>query len=233
MEKILIVEDNRDMQFLLSTILKSEGYETLVAGDGKKALKEVKRSSPDLGLLDIHLPDMDGIKLLEEMKKTKEDLAVIMLTAYGDIKGAVQAMRLGAFDYITKPFDNDELLITIKRALQTQHLSREVQSLRNKLGEKTATGLVEELTGDSQAMKQVLKQIDIVSPTNMTVMLQGESGTGKELVAQLIHKESERRDNAFIAIDCGAIPDPLVESELFGYEKGAFTGAEGFREGKF
>ena len=233
MANILIVEDNRDMQFLLSNILKSEGYETLVAGDGKKALKETKRWSPDLVLLDIRLPDMDGMTVLEEIKKLNNDLIIIMLTAYGDIKGAVQAMKLGAFEYITKPFDNDELLIAIKRALQTQHLSREVQSLRKQLREKTASDLMVELTGESQRMKQILKQIDIVSPTNMTVVLQGESGTGKELVAQLIHNKSQRSDKAFVAIDCGAIPESLVESELFGYEKGAFTGADALKEGKF
>lgn len=232
-DKILIVEDNRDMQFLLSNILKSEGYETAVAGNGKKALRETKRWSPDLGLLDIRLPDMDGMNVLEEMKRINKDLAIIMLTAYGDIKGAVQAMRLGAFEYITKPFDNDELLIVIKRALQTRRLSKEVQSLRKQLGEETASDLMVELTGESQRMKQVLEQIDIVSPTNLAVVLQGESGTGKELVAQLIHKKSQRSDKTFVAVDCGAIPESLVESELFGYDKGAFTGADVLKEGKF
>jgi len=233
MVKILIVEDNKDMQFLLSNILKGAGYETLVAGDGKKAFKETKRWSPDLVLLDIRLPDMDGMAVLEVIKKLNFDLIIIMLTAYGDIKEAVHAMKLGAFEYITKPFDNDELLITIKRSLQTQYLSREVQSLRRQLGEKTASDLIAELTGESQRMKQILKQIDMVSSTNMTVVIQGESGTGKELIAKLIHRKSERCDKAFVAIDCGAIPESLVESELFGYEKGAFTGADSLKEGKF
>ena len=233
MERILIVEDNKDMQFLLSNILKSEGYEVSVAGEGRKALKEIKGLSADLVLLDIHLPDMNGMTVLEEIKKHNGDMGVIMLTAYGEIKGAVQAMKLGAFEYITKPFDNDELLIVIKRALHTQSLSKEVRSLRKELGGKTAPVLIAELTGESQRMKQILKQVDIISPTNMTVMLQGESGTGKELVAQLIHKKSQRSDKAFVAIDCGAIPESLIESELFGFERGAFTGAEAKREGKF
>jgi DNA-binding NtrC family response regulator len=233
MEKILVVEDDRDMQFLLSSILKRQEYELLVAGEGRKALKETKRWSPDLVLLDIRLPDMNGIKILEEMKRINRDLAIIMLTAYGDIKGAVQAMRLGAFEYITKPFDNDELLIVIKRALQTQYLTKEVQSLREKLGGKTALDLMEELAGESHPMKHILKQIDIVSPTHLTVLLQGESGTGKELVAQLIHKRSIRSDKTFVAVDCGAIPESLVESELFGYDKGAFTGADIPKEGRF
>ena len=233
MEKILIVEDNRDMQFLLSNILEREGYKALIAGDGKKALKEIKGWSPNLVLLDIRLPVMDGMAVLTEMEKIEERPAVIMLTAYGDIKGAVQAMKLGALEYITKPFDNDELLIVIRRALQTQSLNKEVQSLRKQLGEKTAQDLIEELTGESPAIKQVLKQVNVVCPTNMTVVLQGESGTGKELIAQLIHKKSRRSDKVFVAIDCGAIPESLVESELFGHERGAFTGADTQREGRF
>jgi len=233
MEKILIVEDNRDMQFLLSNILKSEGYEVLTAGDGRKALKKIKEWSPDLVLLDIQLPVMDGMAVLEEIKKTNKNPVAIMLTAYGNIKGAVQAMKLGALEYITKPFDNDELLIVVKRALQAQSLSKEVQSLRKQLEEKTAQDLIEELTGESPAIKQVLMQVNMVSPTNMTVVLQGESGTGKELIAKLIHRKSLRSDKAFVAIDCGAIPESLVESELFGHEKGAFTGADTQREGRF
>jgi len=230
MEKILIVEDGKDTQFLLSNILKDAGYQTIIAGDGDKALKELERHSPNLALLDIKLPDMNGMKLLEEMKKNDKHLIIIMLTAYSDVKDAVKAMKLGAFDYITKPFDNEELLLIIKKALQTQYLSKEVESLRKKLGESKA---VEETIGESPQIKQVLKQVEIIAPTNMTVILQGESGTGKELIAKLIHEKSLRKDKPFVAIDCGAIPDTLVESELFGYEKGAFTGAEERKEGKF
>jgi len=230
MEKILIVEDGKDTQFLLSNILKDEGYQAIIAGDANKALKELERYSPNLALLDIRLPGMDGMKLLEEMKKSDKDLIIIMLTAYSDVKDAVKAMKLGAFDYITKPFDNEELLLIIKKALQTQYLSKEVEILRKRLGESKA---VEETIGESPQIKQVLKQVEIIAPTNMTVILQGESGTGKELIAKMIHKKSLRKDKPFVAIDCGAIPDTLVESELFGYEKGAFTGAEERKEGKF
>ncbi len=232
-ERILVVEDNKDMQFLLSSILTSEGYETIVAGDGAKALQEARKRLPDVVLLDIRLPGMNGMAVLEELKRTNKDVAVCMLTAYGDIKGAVQAMKLGAFEYITKPFDNEELLIVVKRALRTRCLNKEVESLRKQLGEKTSTDLISQLVGESPAIKQVLKQVDVVAPTNMTVVLQGESGTGKELIAQLIHRKSARRDGAFVAIDCGAIPESLVESELFGYEKGAFTGADAHKKGKF
>jgi DNA-binding NtrC family response regulator len=230
METILIVDDNKDMQFTLTNILKEEGYETITASDGVRAIKEVKWKSPNLVLLDIRLPGIDGMKILKEMKKIDKELIIIMLTAYGDVKGAVEAMKLGAFDYITKPFNNEELTLIIKKALQTQYLSREVESLRKKLGEKTA---VEEVMGESQQIKQVLNQVNIISPTNMTVILQGESGTGKELIAQMIHQKSKRSDKPLVAVDCGAIPETLVESELFGYEKGAFTGADERKEGKF
>ncbi len=164
------------------------------------------------------------------MKNIDKEVIIIMLTAYGDVKGAVEAMRLGAFNYITKPFNNEELALIIKNALRTQYLSKEVEVLRRRLGEKIA---IEEVMGDSPAIKQVLKQVDIIAPTNMTVILQGESGTGKELISQMIHQKSLRKDKPFVAVDCGAIPETLVESELFGYEKGAFTGADERKDGKF
>lgn len=230
METILIVDDNKDMQFNLSNILKDEGYETKTCGSGARAIREVKKGSPNLVLLDIRLPGMDGMKVLEEMKKINKDSIIIMLTAYGDVKDTVRAMKLGAFDYITKPFDNEGIILTIKKALQTQSLSKEVESLRKRLGEKIA---IEEVMGESPQIKQVLKQVKIIAPTNMTVILQGESGTGKELIAQMIHQNSLRKDKPFVAIDCGAIPETLTESELFGYERGAFTGAEAQKEGKF
>ena len=230
METILIVDDNRDMQFTLSNVLKEEGYETIAVGDGERAIKEVKRSAPNLVLLDIKLPGMDGMKILEEMKQVDKDLIIVMLTAFGDVKDAVKAMRLGAFDYITKPFDNEEITLIIKKALHTQYLSKEVEVLRKRLGEKTA---IEEVMGESSQIKQILNQINIIAPTNMTVILQGESGTGKELISQMIYQKSLRKDKPFVAVDCGAIPETLVESELFGYEKGAFTGADERKEGKF
>lgn len=230
METILIVDDDKDMQFTLTEILRDEGYEVIAVGDGEHALKEVTRKEPNLVLLDIMLPGMDGLKILEKMGKIDKDLTVIMLTAYGNTRGAVKAMKLGAFDYITKPFDNEELVITIKKALHSQYLSREVERLRKRLGESIST---EDILSESSQIKQILKQVDIVAPTNMTVILQGESGTGKELIARLIHQKSARCDRPFIAIDCGAIPDTLIESELFGYDKGAFTGAVDRKEGKF
>ena len=230
MKKILIVDDDKDMRDILSSLISSEGYETITAGDGRKALKEISAHSPDLVLLDIRLPEMDGMKVLEEIKKIDKNLPVIMLTAYEDVKGAVQAMKSGAVDYITKPFDNEEMVLNIKRALQTWYLSREVENLRKILEGKR---IVERFLGESPPIKQILNQVKRVAPTSMTVIIQGESGTGKELIAQMIHKESPRHDKPFIAIDCGAIPENLVESELFGYERGAFTGADKRKEGSF
>lgn len=230
MEKILIVDDNRDMQFILSSILKDQGYESISVSDGERALKELKIRVPNLVLLDIKLPGADGIQILEKIKQIDRDLIIIMLTAFGDIKGAVKAMRLGAFDYITKPFDNEEIILIIKKALQTQYLSKEVESLRKRLGEKTA---IEEVMGESPQIKQILNQVNIIAPTNMTVIIQGESGTGKELISQMIHQKSLRKDKSFVSVDCGAIPETLAESKLFGYERGAFTGADERKEGKF
>jgi two-component system response regulator AtoC len=233
MEKVLIVEDNKDMQFLLSNILAGEGYGTVCVGDGSRALKEFVRFGPDLVLLDMKLPGLDGMQVLEAIRKGDEEALIIMLTAYGDVKDAVKAIKLGAYDYITKPFDNEELLLTIKRAMAARRLSREVVTLRRQLREKGADAIIEDLVGESQKVRQVLERVAVVAPTNVTVVLHGESGTGKELIAHLVHQKSSRSDKPFVAIDCGAIPDTLVESELFGYEKGAFTGAESRKEGKF
>jgi DNA-binding NtrC family response regulator len=230
-ERILVVDDDKDLRFNLSSILKDEGYDVLAVEDGREALKAVQRNCPNLALLDIRLPRMNGMEILEKLKRIDKDLIIIMLTAYAEVKDAVKAMKLGAFDYVTKPFDNEELILIIKKALHTQYLSREVEFLRKKLGQMPAP--IEETMGDSPRIKQVLKQVEIIAATNMTVILQGESGTGKELIAKMIHEKSLRKDKPFIAIDSGAIPDTLVESELFGYEKGAFTGAEERKEGKF
>jgi len=230
METILIVEDDKDMRFFLASALKDEGYETILAGAANRALKQVGKCSPNLVLLDVKLPGMDSMEILQKLKTIDRDLIVIMLTAYGNVKGAVEAMKFGAFDYITKPFHSEELVLVIKRALVTQNLSREVETLRKRLDEKAGA---EELMGESPQIKQLFEQVKIIAPTNMTVIVQGESGAGKELVAQMIHQKSRRKEKPFVAIDCGAIPDALVESELFGYEKGAFTGADASKEGKF
>jgi DNA-binding NtrC family response regulator len=229
-ERILIIDDDKDLRFNLSSILKDEGYDVLAVEDGREALKAVQRNCPNLALLDIRLPTMNGMEILEKLKRMDKDLIIIMLTAYAEVKDAVKAMKLGAFDYITKPFDNEELALIIKNALRTQYLSKEVEVLRKRLGEQAS---ICEVMGESPAIKKVLKQVEIIASTNMTVILQGASGTGKELIAQMIHQKSLRKDKPFVAVDSGVIPETLVESELFGYEKGAFTGADDRKEGKF
>ena len=230
MEKILIVDDEKNMRLILNKILSKEGYEIYQAENGKQALKEVKKSSPDLVLLDLKLPDINGIEVLEKIKQHDNSIIVIILTAYGDIKNAVEAMKLGAYDYLKKPFDNEEMILVIKKALDNLRLSREVKLLRDRLDEKIS---IKEMMGESVPIRKVLKMVEMVAPTNMTVFLEGKTGTGKELISRLIHQKSNRRNKPFIAVDCGAIPESLFESELFGYEKGAFTGAVSTHIGKF
>lgn len=230
MEKILIVDDNKNMQLILKNILSDEGYYITIVGTGKDAIKEVQKEIPDLVLLDIRLPEINGMEVLENIKKIDTDLLVIMITAYGDIKTAVKTVKLGAYDYITKPFINDDLILTVRKALKTKNLSKEVECLRKKLEEKIE---IEQVMGNSDRINKVLKQVDLIAPTDMSVIIQGKSGTGKEVIANMIHLKSGRKDNPFVPIDCGAIPDTLVESELFGYKKGAFTGANSDKKGKF
>ena len=230
MASILIVEDDVKVQGLISSILKQEGYKTIEVGDGKKAIQEVQKSLPDLVLLDIRLPDMDGITVLKNIKEIKKDIIVIIVSGYKSIDHAVQAMKLGAYDYVSKPFNDEELLLVIKKALRTQYLSKEVDILRKRLYEKQGA---EKVLGNSIQIQKVLSQVNLIAPTNMSVIIQGKSGTGKEVFAHMIHQKSNRKSKPFIAVDCGAIPSTLIESELFGYEKGAFTGADTNKKGKF
>jgi len=232
MNQILIVDDEKDMRRVLSNILKEDGYTVYEAGDSGQALNFLTRESPpDLFLLDLKMPgEMDGIELLAKIKTTKPEIQVIMLTAYGDIRSAVKATKLGAYDYFTKPFENGHLLLTIRRALENQKLTQEVLQLKNELKKELQ---LESLMGTSPEIKKIFDRINKVACTNFTVLIEGESGTGKEIVANAIHWASLRRDAAFVAVDCGAIPDTLIESELFGYEKGAFTGADREKKGQF
>ena len=232
MNQILIVDDEKDMRRVLSNILKEDGYTVYEAGDSGQALNFLTRESPpDLFLLDLKMPgEMDGIELLAKIKTTKPEIQVIMLTAYGDIRSAVKATKLGAYDYFTKPFENGHLLLTIRRALENQKLTQEVLQLKNELKKELQ---LESLMGTSPEIKKIFERITKVACTNFTVLIEGESGTGKEIVANAIHWASLRRDAAFVAVDCGAIPDTLIESELFGYEKGAFTGADREKKGQF
>lgn len=230
MESILIVEDHGDMQLVLSKILREKGYNTIIAEDGIKAVEQIEISLPDLILLDVRLPKLDGMGVLSRIRKIDNDVPIIMMTAYGNIQGAVQAMRAGVHDYITKPFNNDELILIIQKALKAHSLREEVKILRQKLDEMSSS---EKMIGESPQIKKVLKQVKLIASTNMSVIIQGGSGTGKEVVSNMIHQKSPRKDKPFVPIDCGAIPETLIESELFGYEKGAFTGADYTKKGKF
>ena len=225
---ILVVDDDRDTCWLLSGILGSCGYDVKTAFDGKSALTEIIKSSPELALLDLNLPDIDGMGVLEEIRKRSRDVIVIILSGYGDTKRVVNAMKLGAFDYITKPFNNKELVALIKNAMESRRKADTEGTRKN-----TALSSPESVKGSSPQIRHVFELIEVVAPTNMTVVLQGESGTGKELMARLIHSKSSRKGGPFVALDCGTLQETLVESELFGYEKGAFTGAAERKEGHF
>lgn len=229
--KILVVDDERDMRWSLKQILEAEKYEVLEAASGEEALEALESGEPDVVLLDKIMPGrLDGMATLKRMREMAPALQIIIVTACGDIKAAVKAVRAGAYDYLTKPFNEDELLITIHRALQNRELLSEVQTLRERLENRES---LESIMGHSPAIREIHRAIEKVAGTNFTVLIQGESGTGKEIVARAIHTFSPLRNNPFVAVDCGAIPDTLVESELFGYERGAFTGANRTKEGQF
>ena len=228
--KILLVDDDHDFRWATGNILQAVGHRVVHARNGVEALDFLETDVPDLVLLDYRMPGQDGLQVAAEMKKRIPAVPIIMITAYGEIDSAVKAMKMGVYDYVTKPVDNNDLLFSIKRALDKQDLVQEVARLRNVLSERAS---LYELMGNSKPVKKLVRHVEKVSPTRFTVLIEGESGTGKELVARAIHDLSEVRDGPFVAVDCGAIPVSLIESELFGYMKGAFTGAYGDKPGHF
>lgn len=228
--KVLIVDDMKEMCWTISNFLQQKGITALTTQDGNKATEIISRESPDAVLLDLKMPAISGVDVLKQVKKTNPDVPVIIITAYGEIKSAVEAVKLGAYDYIGKPFDNDEVLITLIRAINDRKQKQEISRLRSQL-EKVMP--LPEFMGSSLQIEKVFEQVKCVAPTDFTVVLYGETGSGKELVARAIHNNSPRRNGNFVVIDCGSIPDTLIESELFGYEKGAFTGAETTKKGHF
>jgi DNA-binding NtrC family response regulator len=229
-QKLLVVDDDEAGCRLLKAVFAGDAYQVVVAHDGERGLEIAAAERPDLVLLDLRLPGIDGLEVLDRLRTTHPSLPVVVLTAHGEVKTAVRATQLGAVDYLTKPFDADEIVLVVRRALETRALRLEVEELRKKVG---AGGDLIHQMGPSDQVRRIIEQVATVAASNFSVLILGETGTGKELVAQAVHQKSDRRSKAFIALDCGAIPELLLESELFGHEKGAFTGAERRKEGRF
>ncbi|MDY6989144.1 MAG: sigma-54 dependent transcriptional regulator [Thermodesulfobacteriota bacterium] len=224
---ILVVDDESSISLALSGILSDEGYETLTAPNGYEALKIIEEQAPDLVLLDIWMPGMDGIETLQEIKRTNPFLQVIIISGHGTIETAVKATKLGAYDFIEKPLSIEKVVVTINNALSFRRLEEENRFLRKKTLEKHS------ITGNSPTIQAMKKQIATAAPTDAWILIIGENGTGKELVARTIHQMSNRADQSMIDVNCAAIPDEMIESELFGHEKGAIAGASSKKRGKF
>ena len=230
MERILVVDDDPEIREGVADVLRQAGYDVDDAKDGKKAIKCIETGSYDLVLTDLNLPKVDGMKVLRHVLDESPDTICIILTGFGTFKGSVEAIKMGAFDYISKPVKSDEIVIVVEKALKYRSLERENILLKQQLRKKYQ---FENFIGDSKPIQKVFELIEKVADTDSTVLITGESGTGKELIAKAIHYNSYRRDNPMVVINCGAIPEELLESELFGHEKGAFTGAHKMRVGRF
>jgi len=230
MQKILIVDDDPEILEIIADILREGGYAVDTAPDGINAIRHIDADFYDLVITDLNLPKMDGMMVLRHVVDQSADTMCVILTGYGTIKSAVEAIKTGAFDYISKPIKSGEILMVVEKALRYKHLERENILLRRQLRKKYR---FENFVGDSRPIQKVFELIEKVADTDSTVLITGESGTGKELIAKAIHYNSYRRDNPMVVINCGAIPEELLESELFGHEKGAFTGAHKSRIGRF
>lgn len=230
MKRILIVDDEKNMRWVLGQALAADGFEVVEATDGKEALASIAEQAPDIMVLDHRMPAPDGMEVLRRIRANGMTFPVIMLTAHGNVETAVLAMKAGATEYLTKPFDLDELKLAIDKALKISNLAAEVERLREELDREYD---IEGIVAADPAMIAVLEQVRKVAPTTATVMIYGESGTGKELVARALHALSTRAAGPFVSVSAGALPETLLESELFGYEKGAFTGATNAKPGRF
>jgi two-component system, NtrC family, response regulator len=230
MNTILVIDDEPNYQIVLSELLREEGFEVYTTSTGENALKMARGTDLDLIITDMRMPGMSGLELLKAFKALNRDLPVIMITAFGEVEKAVEAMQAGGFNYLTKPFNNDELVVSIRKAIEHYSLLRENTRLR---GEMQIRYGFANIIGKNKRMQQIYILIEKVAPTPSTVLISGESGTGKELVARAIHFNSLRKEAPFISINCAALPESLLESELFGHEKGAFTGAVALRKGRF
>ena len=232
MNRLLVIDDDQPSCRLLTAIFHAEGFEVQSAHDGLSGIAAVLSGRPDVVLLDLDMPGLDGMAVLERLRKEAPAVPVVMLTGSMDVKNAVRAIQLGAFNYLTKPMNRAEVVIVVRRAQEASAMRLELEQLRRQAG-KFATSTLTEQMGSSAAIQRVVDQVTLVAATPFTVLIFGETGTGKELVSQALHRLSDRRTRPFVALDCGAIPDALLESELFGHEKGAFTGAERRTEGRF
>ncbi|MDQ3062890.1 MAG: sigma-54 dependent transcriptional regulator, partial [Acidobacteriota bacterium] len=228
--KILVVDDKEQMRDVLRKFLAAEGYSVEIAADGRDALRKFSENKFELVLSDIKMPAMDGAELLTEILKIDPQAIVILMTAFGSIEAAVAAIKLGAADYISKPFQMEDVLFRISRALKEKHLEMRVADLESEIQKQSA---MQKIIGGSGAIKRLKQIIERIAPTGDTVLITGETGTGKELVARALHEKSKRNQKNFIALDCSSIPETLVEAELFGHEKGTFTGAIDRRIGLF
>jgi two-component system response regulator GlrR len=229
-EKILIVDDNENILEVVRMRLESVGYEVSTAANARDALDLVKDAPFDLVITDLKMTERNGIQLMEDVQLVNPEIPVIILTAHGSIENAVEAMRKGAYSYLTKPFNDNDLALHVKKALEKQSLTREIKRLRQDLLEKYH---LENIVGKSPVMQLVFEQIIKVAPSPSTVLILGESGTGKELIAKAIHYNSPRANKPFLAVNCSALPESLLENELFGHIKGAYTGATDDRDGLF
>jgi len=228
--RVLVVDDERRQRDILQMILESEGYETTAAGNGRQALLAARSQPFDVVLTDLKMPDMSGIELLSELLASQPGLCVTLMTAHGTIDSAVDAMKKGAFDYLTKPLEKDEVLVVLRRAMERSHLVRENRMLKEQLRERFR---VRNIVGAHGSMQDVFRIVHKVAASTSTVLIYGESGTGKELVARALHHESDRKTRPFYAVNVAALPESILEAELFGHEKGAFTGAEARKIGLF
>ena len=228
---LLVIDDDESVGKLIAAIFREEQFTVEIAVDGAEGVRLAEAASPDVVLLDVRLPDGNGVDVLERLKARSATLPVVMLTGLHDVKTAVRATHLGAYDYLTKPFAAGDLVAAVRRAMEAQALRREVEALRQQVGKGGIERLAAQI-GNSLEGRRVIDRVAQVASSDFTVLVLGETGTGKELIAQAIHQSSARRAKPFVALDCGAIPDALLESELFGHEKGAFTGAERRKEGR-
>ena len=228
---ILVVDDEPDVGMIFHRVLGDAGYDVVSAASGNECLRALKKQSPDLVFLDLRMPGMDGVEALRRLRETHPDLTVVIMTAYQTVGSAVETMRLGAYDYLIKPLETEKVLSIAKQALALGKVSGRAPAAKALAAAEVMPA--EGLVAASPEMKRTFSMVEKVAPTDMTVLILGESGTGKEVFARAIHRMSARKDKPFIVVDCAALPESLIESELFGYEKGAFTGADVARAGKF